>query len=584
MKCGQKPILAEPRSGEKQTPIIHPETKQEAATNIVAGIAVAVAVVIGLAPVCGVAAQDRKVRNDEGVFDPAPVHRYRIEIPEEGLAVLRKDHRQAENQRVYVKATLREGDVVYANVGIRLKGGEGSFRQIDDKPALTIKFDHFVPRQRYHKLQKISLNNAVQDPTYLSDLIGNELFRAAGVPAPRIGHARVELNGKDLGMYVVLEAITRDFLSRFFEDPTGNLYKGPGEVDGDIFVDPKSPSKDRADLKALAAAASEPDRDERETRMRAVLDLDRFASFLVMETINWHWDGYSMSQNNYDIYHDPRSNRLVFIPHDQDQLFGEPGGSIYPHLSGLVARGFRNTTWGEKAYRARLAALREQVFDRERLAKRIETLAAKIQPFIAEEDPEKGKAHKEEVAGWVERIRERSRSIQEQLQQPEPKPPMPLAFEGRIARLSGWESRTALGQPRFAVSDSGGHERGRALRISAPEEGASCGSFRTEVILPPGRYHFAGLVKTDGVKRFEENEADSPSGACLRISGGQPSGKLLGDSDWTWVKFEFAVEATEGQGDSAVGHVELVCELKAAWGTSWFDEESLEIIPLEGEK
>ena len=47
----------------------------------------------------------RGKKKDEGVFDPAPVHRYSLEIPEEGLAVLRED-RKEENRRTYVKATF----------------------------------------------------------------------------------------------------------------------------------------------------------------------------------------------------------------------------------------------------------------------------------------------------------------------------------------------------------------------------------------------------------------------------------------------------------------------------------------------
>jgi hypothetical protein len=531
------------------------------------------------------AADARGKKKDEGVFDPAPVHRYSLEIPEEGLAVLRKD-RKEENRRTYVRATFREYDVVMRDVGVHLKGGAGSFRQLGDKPAFTIKFDHFVPGQKYRGLQKLSLNNAVQDPTYLSDLLGNELFRAAGVPAPRIGHARLALNGKDQGFYVVLEAITSDFLRRSFGDSTGNLYKGPGDVDGDLFVDPQSPSTNRADIKALTATAAEPDRNKRRERMAAVLDLDRFASFLALETINWHWDGYSVGQNNFDIYHDPVSDRLVFFPHDQDQLFGEPGGSIYPQPRGLVAQAFRSTPWGGKLYRERLATLRAKLLDPDAVAKRLEDLAKKINPIITEIDAEQGKAHREAVARFIERIRERSKSIREQLDRPEPEPPKALAFEGRKARTSGWESRTTLGQPRFARSDSGGQEGGSALRISAPEKDAWCGSFRTSVILPPGRYRFGGLMKTKGVEPLAEggDGTHEPSGAALRISGKQPSRKLLGDRDWTWVEFDFEVEATEGEGDSAVGSADLVCELRASRGTVWFDEGSLEVIRVYNQK
>ena len=524
-----------------------------------------------------VMAGNARGKKDEGVFDPAPVHHYSLEIPEEGLAVLRED-RKEENRRTYVKATFREDDVVLRDVGVHLKGGAGSFRQLGDKPAFTIKFDHFVPGQKYRGLQKLSLNNAVQDPTYLSDLLGNELFRAAGIPAPRIGHARLTLNGKTQGFYVVLEPITRDFLRRSFKDVTGNLYKGSGDVDGDLFVDPKSRSKDRADLKALTAAAAEPDRNKRQGRMAAILDLNRFASFLALETIHWHWDGYSMAQNNFDIYHDPVSDRLVFFPHDQDQLFGEPEGSIYPPLNGLVARAFRSTPGGGKIYRERLANLQDKLLDPDAVAKRLENLAAKINPVITEIDAEQGKAHREAVAGFIERIRKRSQSMREQLERPEPELPKLLAFDDLTARTSGWESRITVGQPRFARSSNGGQEGGGALRISAPEKDEWCGSFRTTVLLPAGRYRFAGLMKTKGVEPLGESgdQTNTLSGAALRISGKQPSRKLLGDQDWTWVQFDFEVTPTEGE--SAVGHVELVCELRASRGTVWFDEGSLEVI------
>ena len=515
---------------------------------------------------------------EEGVFDPAPVHRYSLEIPEEGLATLRDD-RKEDNRRTYVKATFREGDLVLREVGVHLKGNSGSFRQLGEKPGFTIKFDHFVPGQKYRGLQKLSLNNSVQDPTYLSDLLGNELFRAAGIPAPRIGHALLTLNGKVQGLYVVLEAISHDFLRRSFGDPSGNLYKGAGDIDGDIFVDARSPSKSRADLKALVTAAAEPDRNQREKSMGALLDLDRFATFLALENMNWHWDGYSMAQNNFGIYHDPVSDRLVFFPHDQDQLFGEPEGSIYPKLNGLVARAFRSTPWGGRLYRERLAALQSKLLNDNVIAARLEALTKKINPVITEIDTQQGKAQLEAVTNLIQQIRKRSQSIGQQLRQPEPPPLAPLIFEGRIAKVAGWESRNSNGHLRFAHANTGGQEEKGALRISNVDQNPAGGSFRTSVILPAGRYRFGGLIKTKGVAAGREQEEKSqPEGAALRISGKQPPERVFGDQDWTWIEFGFEVAATEKVGDVKIGPVELICELQSSRGTAWFDEDSLEII------
>ena len=143
------------------------------------------------------------------VFANGIVHRFQIEIAPSDLAVLRHSSRK------YVPALLREGKEVY-KVGLHLKGSTGSFRGLDDKPGLTLELGRFVPGQRFHGLRKIHLNNSVEDPSYLNELLGGELFRDAGVPAPRVGHAVVELNDRRLGLYVLKEGFTEDFLALHF--------------------------------------------------------------------------------------------------------------------------------------------------------------------------------------------------------------------------------------------------------------------------------------------------------------------------------------------------------------------------------
>ena len=84
----------------------------------------------------------------------------------------------------------------------------------NSKAAFTVKFNHFVKGQRFHGLRRIILNNAVQDPTYMCEYIGYGLFRDAGVPAPRIGYATVAVNQEPYGLYVQVEAVSKDFLQR----------------------------------------------------------------------------------------------------------------------------------------------------------------------------------------------------------------------------------------------------------------------------------------------------------------------------------------------------------------------------------
>src|SRR5262249_6524698 len=142
------------------------------------------------------------------------------------------------------------------SVAVHLKGAAGSFRPVDDLPAMTLNFDKFVPGQNFHGLHKISLNNSVQDPSYLSEKVCRELFEAAGVPVPRAGHSLVRLNGRDLGLYVLLEGANKQFLKRYFSNASGNLYDGGfvHDVDPSLTVNSGDHPADRSALIALIRA------------------------------------------------------------------------------------------------------------------------------------------------------------------------------------------------------------------------------------------------------------------------------------------------------------------------------------------
>src|SRR5262249_19170326 len=131
------------------------------------------------------ASQASRLDEAAGFFATGAIPRLKIHIAATNLALLRKD------ARVYGRATVREGDRVYPEVGVHLKGAAGSFQSIDqNKPALTLNFDKFVEHQSFHGVDKLALNNSVQDPTYMTEAICSELFLAAGVPTPRTTHAR----------------------------------------------------------------------------------------------------------------------------------------------------------------------------------------------------------------------------------------------------------------------------------------------------------------------------------------------------------------------------------------------------------
>jgi spore coat protein CotH len=145
----------------------------------------------------------------DDLFTNLTVFKFEIEIAPKDMETLRESTGTTgdplKDRRDNVPCTVREGGKVYTNVAVHLKGSMGSFRSVDGNPGLTLVFDKFAKGQTFHGLKKISLNNSVQDPTYLHERLAREAFNRAGIPTPRAAFATVRLNRRDLGVRVLIE-------------------------------------------------------------------------------------------------------------------------------------------------------------------------------------------------------------------------------------------------------------------------------------------------------------------------------------------------------------------------------------------
>ncbi len=514
--------------------------------------------------------QEVKPEPTEQFFTNAAVPHLKIEITGTDLTNLRDKNRE------YVRATVREGakeEKVYTDVGIHLKGAAGSFRGLDDKPALTLNFDKFKEHQKFHGLDKIHLNNSVQDPSYMTEHLCGTLFREADVPASRVSFARVWLNGRDLGFYVLKEGFDKQFLRLYYRNPNGNLYDGGflREITEPLDRISGHETNGYAALKAAAAAATEPDPNKRLQRLDQVLDLERFISFIAVEIMTWHWDGYALKRNNYRVYHDPEADKIVFFPHGMDQMFWEANGPLFPNMEGLVARKVLETTEGHRRYRARMSELLTNVFKIEVLTNRINELQARIRPELMAINPEVARNHDGAVDHLRAEVIGRCDGLQRLLSIPEPQP---LKFDNSgFASLSAWRTLDPLGSALLDRVGVAGSKR--TLHIRAGPSGKCTASWRSRVLLVPGRYRCEGLVRTAGVVALEEPTAavQKGKGAGIRVHGSlQPrSNEASGDTDWQKVEYDFAV-------DPSGGATEVVCELRAAKGEAWFDLDSLRLV------
>ena len=226
----------------------------------------------------------------------------------------------------------------FTKVGVKKKSFCGSFS--NDKPCLHVDLgkyrdDNIAAAESLIGSQYLTLNNSIQDPSYIRQPVGYKLFDLAGLPHSRCNFARVFVNGVPIGegivgvdspgVYVNAEPIMPCYIERNFDgNMNGNLY----EIEhGDdlvrdrlrfIGVEDLSKFEDRADLKVAidridangVAGASE------------VIDMDQFIRLYAMDFFLKHWDGYSRNTNNTYLYNDVNAVaspgvgdvKLKFIP------------------------------------------------------------------------------------------------------------------------------------------------------------------------------------------------------------------------------------------------------------------------------
>ena len=114
------------------------------------------------------------------------------------------------------------------NVGIRAKGNTSlsSVRNMNSsRYSFKIEFDQFENGKTYHGLDKLCLNNIIQDNTYMKDYLAYTLMNDFGVDAPLCSYAYITVNGEDWGLYLAVEAIENSFLERNYGKNYGDLYK-----------------------------------------------------------------------------------------------------------------------------------------------------------------------------------------------------------------------------------------------------------------------------------------------------------------------------------------------------------------------
>ena len=175
--------------------------------------------------VLGIQAASRVMGYENRLFDTSRVHTIDIVIDDwDGFL------ETARSEEYSVCSVVIDGEAV-TNVGIRGKGNTSlsSVAAMDsERYSFKIEFDQYDGTKSYHGLDKLSLNNLIQDNTYMKDYLAYQMMGQFGAPAPLCSYAYLTVNGEDWGLYLAVEAVEDSFLQRSYGKDHGELYKPDG--------------------------------------------------------------------------------------------------------------------------------------------------------------------------------------------------------------------------------------------------------------------------------------------------------------------------------------------------------------------
>lgn len=159
---------------------------------------------------------------EERLFDTSVVHTIDIVMDDwEGFIAGCEDEE-------YVLCDLVIDGEEQPGAGIRAKGNT-SLSSVaaygNDRYSFKIEFDHYDSSLSYYGLDKLNLNNIIQDNTYMKDFLSYQLMAAAGAAAPLCSYVWITVNGEDWGLYLAVEGVEESFLLCNYGTDYGELYK-----------------------------------------------------------------------------------------------------------------------------------------------------------------------------------------------------------------------------------------------------------------------------------------------------------------------------------------------------------------------
>ncbi len=261
----------------------------------------------------------------KALFTPGKMASIELEMPEETW----QDITTKASDKKYYECALTINGERFDHVAIRTKGASS----LDDvkmmksnRFSFTVKLNKYVKGQKYHGMTKLLLNNNIWDATQMKDAIVYDMCHFIGLPAPLTNYARITLNGKFFGYYLLVEPVDKHFCMRNYPDEvsslckpyhnlayTGEEMKNYAEISNYAKV-----NGDVASMQRVVAALRSVDEGK---DIDAHVDVESVMKYMALQTMVVNFDCMT-GHNTQNYYLHEAGGKISLIPWDYNLAWG----------------------------------------------------------------------------------------------------------------------------------------------------------------------------------------------------------------------------------------------------------------------
>lgn len=250
------------------------------------------------------------------IFDTSKVHTINIAMEDWDNFI------KNGSSKKYSNCDLTIDGETFTNVAIRTKGGSSLDEVVSLKSnrySFKIEFDHNEKGKTYYGLDKLCLNNVIQDNTYMKDYLVYRMMDEYGVKSPLCSFTYITVNGEEFGLYLAVEGLEDGFLRRSYGTDHGKFYKtGGGGKEEDL---PGAEMPEGMD--GVDSGNWDNMTEEEVTKLfgEDAVDVEEVIRYFVIHNFVGNGDSYTGSMvHNYYLYE--KDGKMSMIPWDYNLAFG----------------------------------------------------------------------------------------------------------------------------------------------------------------------------------------------------------------------------------------------------------------------